>query len=351
MKSYRTQMDWLVCGVMLFVVGVAVAQTPKKGDRPAENESAVARLSSHEALELGKATIADLDLESDPQRVRELMDQLRQCITVVQANDTANPWFNYLRGAMLAYAKRQADAVQAFNQFVESTEGRDQWRAYRFLGDLLVDKYPSLALAKYERANLLNPNEPQVLYGLSVTYTKLGKLEKALEFAEKTVAVTPAIHPARGEFLNWYANRLAEDEQYEAALEQATLALEIARSKYADDPASRNALLTLSLRFQTLRSIAQAKVEQVGDDAVNYSRVVDLTRQAAEIQRRIVLLDALNYLNAGIENAKGAIPVSVLEQKAELLIELDRVDEAREVYREVLRLSPANEKAKAFLEK
>ena len=66
------------------------------------------------------------------------------------------------------------------------------------LGNLCFDSdFPEKAIAAYEKALALNPNNADVLTDLGVMYRKSGKFDKAVQSFDKAVAVNPKHEIAR----------------------------------------------------------------------------------------------------------------------------------------------------------
>ena len=86
---------------------------------------------------------------------------------------------------------RGRDAFTQIEQYIKNTvEGKTDWEAFKILGDLHYENtYYIQARQKYQRAGVLNPNEPSIYIGLARARMKLAQRQGAIEAAKMAVTL------------------------------------------------------------------------------------------------------------------------------------------------------------------
>jgi len=302
------------------------------------------------ALREGTVTIDRLENERDPQQRQTLMSNLNRGVSTIQVNDPGNPRLHYLRGAMFFFSGRKGDAIDELNRFVETTVGRNEWKAHRMLGDLFLGEFPSLAKAKYSSAAALKPNEASILIGLSRCDAALGNTEDALSFARQAVDAVAPDSIDRMANLNYVSQLLAQDGQFEEAQRLVTAALNLAQNEHRKSPDSLAEMTTLHAQYRIALDMVRARLRETPNQADQYVLLTKYSREEVRIRGVISLIQILALLDSGIESFESGAPLVLLEERASLLVDLGRTEDAKEAYEELLRSHPNHGIARAFLQ-
>lgn len=283
---------------------------------------------------------------AEPDTIVDLVEKINTYTAIVHADDPINPWLDYVAGFIFAASGRKGDAIDRLELFIRTREGRNNWRAQRFLGDLLVASYPQLAKASYVKARRLKQNEPTVLYGLSRCAESAGHLDAAIELAEQVVSAD------RGKtlrFVHYLTGLLASDGRWADARRSAQQAVALAEREISTDG-------DLSVKLQQLDSEIGISLEVLagvirehpeGEDA--YLLIARLLRQRAETAQRIAKLDELRILEVAMEEVGDRRSVRLLEAHAAVLAEVGRTEDAIEAFEALLLKDPANLSATDWL--
>lgn len=318
----------------------AAAKVPK----PEETKPAV---DVTEAVLRGRTIIDEIDANLADIPSRESLDELEKIINDVQAAEPANPWLPYLLGRAYELSGRKGDAIDQLRKFVGSREGRNEWKAYRVLGDLFVEEFPRLAQGNYEKAVELNPNEPSVLTGLSNCANRSGNLDEGLRLARQAAE-------ADGYKNVRYAYRLARaligKKQFDEAEKEAMKALAIAEGRVQKNPGKRVSLQILMDQYDLLIELASARIlNSPTVDTENYMRVAEYTGTKADIAHRLAKHDQVTILESAIKRCGTDVPVALREKYAAHLAEAGRETDAIAEYEKVLSADPQNKEAKEAL--
>ena len=274
-------------------------------------------------------------------------DQVNRYIEIVQSQDPGSAWLPYLYGRAYAIIGRQGEAVDQLLQFVETREGRNEWRAYAILGDLFVDEFPQLARGNYAKAKALNPTESSVLQGLSKCAFKLGETEEAISLAREAVA---SDQDRSVRYVAHLADLMQAAGRAQEALREAETSLELAKGAVRERPGQHGPLLVVDARYKRLLDILQTLVnDPAHQDFDDYLRVSSFIRERSQITRLLSLHEALRVLEAGVNKASPDAPSALLEQYAVTLAEVDRTDAAIEVFQRLLAADPDNAVAVEWL--
>ncbi len=331
-----------------------VRATPARGERKADTGTALEDNRSVE--ELIQATIEILDEAEDVRndqgnvdRLQTLFDQASQNVQLIQERDAANAWLLYLRGRGYSLTDRPADAAEQLRQFVETREGRNEWRAYRSLGDLFSERFPRLANANYQKAAALKANEPNVLIGLSKCHLKFGDTGEAIRFAREAIQADGRKTPR---YVSHLASVLQEAERWDEALSEAESAVQLARKRAENKPGLRGPLRNLDTHYELLIEILQNRIARAEHgDSQDYIRLVRYTREKAQVEQTLAMFDLLRIVQLGIDEAGSDKPPDLLEQYAILLAEVGRTDDAVAAFEELLQADPGNPTASQWLKR
>ncbi len=280
-----------------------------------------------------------------------LLERVSHYIEIVRADDPVNPFLPYLHGRVYAFAGRQGDAVEQLRKFVRTREGRNEWRAYRILGDLFVVEFPRLAKANYEKAAALNADEPSVLFGLSVCAFKFGAAGEAISKAREALA-------ADGRKTIRYVSHLAILLKAAGSLgearREAEQALRLAKEEMRSKPGVRAPLLVVNVQYQLLVDIMQARLAQAAPErsegaGTETARLVDdyldlatYLRVQDRIAQMLSLHAVLSVIEDGVDRTSPDTPPALLEQYGIVLAEVGGTEAAIAVFEKLLKTNPNN---------
>ncbi|UCF32558.1 MAG: hypothetical protein JSV78_09500 [Phycisphaerales bacterium] len=324
------------------------AATKDAADAGEPKEEPKKSLTVEEAILLGRQSIETIDEEKNLETVQAAADDLQRCSATLTIQDPGNPWIPYFNGVTFAYTGRFGDATTELEVFTKSRIGQSEWRAFRILGDLFVDDYPALAESEYAKANQLHENQPSVLFGLSRAYSNLGRTKDATEYARRAVNADAQGTVA---YIAHLAAMLAREDEYAEATQVAIQAVDRAKLQRDRDPTDAAALRTLEAQYSALTSLLRNRIKQTPDAVKLYIELADNLEATAAVRLELSAIDALRAVNLGLEAAKPGRPLELLEKRAELLHKLNRTEEAKETYKEILEGHPDHGPARQSLER
>lgn len=314
---------------------------------PPEPARLQAGVSVESAISEAVAAIDQLDSVTDDEQRREQLDAIEKRLTDIRTVASDSSWLLYLSGRVHAYRGRFSEAADQLRKFVETREGRNQWRAYKVLGDLFAETFPRLAKANYKKADALKPDEREVLVGLSACSMKLGYRDDALDFARRAASaggtenLTAVTHLARV---------LLAAKYLEEARQQAIRALELAEQALHDRPGQRRAVADVVVQLELLVAVLNRRIEETPRDAALYLRLADATERKGRIETRLARFEALAIIRRGLKNTEPNPPAFLRERWAVLLAELDRREQAVASFQQLLRENPNHALARRWLE-
>ena len=200
-------------------------------------------------------------------------------VELVRESDPTNSLLPYLYGRSYAIAGRRGDAVQQLQKFVETREGRREWRAFRLLGDLFVEQYPQLAKANYQKAAALRADEPEVQFGLARCAVKLGRNAEAIQLARGAVS---AGGPRKMQHLSFLARVLSATGEEDEAEREAAIALNLAEEAVRNQPGARGRVEALDAQYRLLIDILRARVNQGEGKVDDYLRFAGAVRDRVQ---------------------------------------------------------------------
>ncbi len=329
------------------VVSTAAPETP-----------AGLEVSVQEAIQLAMVALERLENDGETDAAGAILSDANRYIEFVRASEPANPWLPYLVGRVYVITGRHRDAVEELGKFVETPIGRNEWLAYRILGDLLVSGFPRLAKNNYARAADLNVGEPSVLFGLSSCAAQLGAAAEAIQRAREAVAADGG---RTVRYISHLANLLRAVGKWDEAIGEAERALDLAKQAVGTNPGTLGPLLTVDGQYELLIEIMQGLLEQNVAErtrggsadatylATNHLRLAAYIRERAIVADKLARHDVLGALEAGVNRTAPLAPPALLEQYGMALAEVDRIDSAVAVFEQLLAADPHNAVAADWL--
>lgn len=272
---------------------------------------------------------------------------VRTIIQEISVIAPADPYLIFLHARYMVLTGLAGDASRKLREFVETRQGQTEWRAFRLLGDLYLDEFPSLAKSSYKKAAALSPGEAGVLFGLSVCEMKLGAIEAAVQLARGAVA---ADGRAAIRYVAHLARALQADEKWDEALREAENALLMARRETERDPVARRPLESLSAQYTLVMSILRSRIAAQIDDSVNdFLRLDTCVRQQFRVREKLTLHDWLAVVESRVKSSGPDTPLALLQLYGRLLSDVGRTEDAIGTLERVVKLDPDNAEAEKTL--
>lgn len=301
--------------------------------------------STEPAIEAALRLIAQRDERRDGEGVRVATAELDRAVERARAESAGDPRLNYVLGRWHAWNGRSGDAITALRKYVDSRDGRNDWRAHAALGELFADQFPQLAKSSFDQASALTSDEPIVLFGLARCAEKLGRGSEAIGHARRLVEIAP--EPRYRAYLArlYFAQRQWDDAEREA---RTALNTALERAQHRPD-------LSLDVDiegfYRLLIDMARARLVENPQDAEQYMTLARLTMQRADHVRLIALREALAMLQLGMDTLKEGAPPRLEEAWATALGECGKHEEARAAWARILARDPTHAVAAEWLKK
>jgi len=337
----------LLCVGLGFYWNTASVRGQSPGTPPAES----APPTLEQAVRSAAQALATLENARPDDDRDALSTAAKQAIEGVKQVDPTTPWLHYLDAQWLALTGRETDAIGRLRVFLETREGRNEWRAFKLLGDLYVQQYPRLALAEYERAAALQPGEPGVLMGLSRCAGLLGQKDRAADLARDAAAADGGRTLA---YVDHLARAMTSARRWHEAREASRDALRLAEQACEPAPARRDALQVLDAQLKLAIDILYLSAQKETEArrlSESYVQLADLGRRRAENGIRLSAFDLLDVLEEGVRRAGSDASADLVARYAVTLTDVGRTAEAITQFERLLTLDPASTLAAEHLER
>ncbi|MBU0716714.1 MAG: tetratricopeptide repeat protein [Planctomycetes bacterium] len=301
-----------------------------------------------EAVRAARTAIDELDSILTPEAGAALINRIDAYREVIEASQPENPWLLYISASTLSWTGRQGDAVDLLQRFVETREGRNEWRAYRLLGDLFVTEFPRLALGYYRNAHALKRDEPAVLFGLSRCAAKIGEYQDATRYAEQAVEAsgrTNVVH------LTHLARVLMAQRRWAEARTEAATALRLAEKAAHDQADQRNPLFTVDQQYQLIIEVIGGLISDAPDVIQHYLDAAAYIQARGQNAAKLNLHEALQVLEQAVNRTSDNAVPKLIEEYGRVLAEVGRTDDAVAQFEKLLLTDPANPIATEWLRK
>ncbi len=305
------------------------------------------RKAAEEALRSARELLDRFDEHRGENPSAAELEELNRYILVLQATDPANAWLSYIQGRAYAYGGRNGDAIDQLRRFVETRDGRSEWKAFRALGDAFIGEFPRLARANYERAAELNPSEPSVLMGLSICAGRTGDIEEALRLARRAVE-SDGRRSVR--YVNHLARTLSVMKERSEAEREALSALRLAEDVVRNQPGERGPLQSLAAQLDLLMDIVGERINDSADaGADDFVRLAEYMARRAETADQLARHDRLAVLQRGMDATAADSSPRLLQEYAAALADVGRNDDAIAQFERLLKLKPEDPVALEWL--
>lgn len=339
----RTVSIPLVCA---FLVSANISRAQSNADH-VESAGSVDRRTLQETVQEATSLLDRVETTAPIQRSAADMEEIEGLIRAVKAEQPANPLLPLLWGRLYALQQKGGESSDVLLEFVKTREGRDNWRAFRTLGNLFVESYPQLARHHYKTADSLNPGEPSILFGLSASAVKLGQLKEATKHGQ---AACTADGYKTAQYVAHLARLFRVAQRWDEALVEAIRALKLAQSEVQAAPGQREPLMMLDLLYLDLIGHLQAKVDTTAKPAPSdYLALARYLRERVSVAGQLVDHEALAVLTRAMQQTERKPPPALLEQHAILLAKVGKTPEAIAAFTRLLKLDPDNATAIEWL--
>ncbi|MCH7812583.1 MAG: tetratricopeptide repeat protein [Planctomycetes bacterium] len=292
---------------------------------------------------LGRATGAIRAAEDRGIDYEDRMAEAQFYLSEALGFDSASARAEYLYGRMNVLIGRTRDAFGQIRAFLKTPEGKNDWEAFKTLGDLhYTGKYYVQAERKYERAIELNPEKASPYEGLCLALLKLGKRQKAIEAGSNAVQRDP--RSAIG--YEALAQALTMDAQLPEARAAILQAIEISRGRLKESVDNITLLQRIQAHYRVQQTILSAALLRDPRDGPAYREYAKSIRDRADLETMVALHHALNVLKKGITETRPNIPRPLLYEYIEMLLVVHRPDQAMTVLDGVLEVRPEDTTAR-----
>lgn len=281
----------------------------------------------------------------------EEAEKLNESITLIQQQEPSHPWLSYLIARSFALVGRRHDAIDHMQIFVRTREGRNEWRAYRFLGDLFVESFPRLAKTNYEKAAALQGSDPDVKFGLSRCAYRMGDFAGSIRLAQDAVDLD---RHRSIRYVSQLSRSAAIVKKWDLALSSSITALSYAKEKAQDQPGDTPTLIQVNVQYQIVIDILQARLSDTDNTEIlssGYVQLADIIAERAAIAEKLSHHDVVRVLASAVTRTSPDTPVSLLERYGIALENVGRKEEAIIIYQDILRQNAAHESVKQRLKR
>jgi len=335
------------CLLLLIAAGAGDGSTsPDAQRKPTDRSSEATSVPSEDAVRAAREMLDRAEFAVTQAERDELAKSIKEYIESIRSAEPQDAWLLYLQGRLNVVSGRFSEARDQLRAFLETREGRNEWSAYRVLGDLFVEQFPRLAKFQYDRAVELKPNEPTTLLGLSICEQKLADLDNARQHAQEAVL---ADGRRNVRYLVQFATVLKAQKRWAQAESEAAEALELAEAAAAEQPGDSEVLQRVEAQYRLLTEIADGLLRESPGEAVAYTRLAGYVRKHADVQRRLRGHDALAVLALGVERTAPNVPIELRAAYAIELAEVGRRQEATAQFELVLAADPNHALAREWL--
>ena len=272
---------------------------------------------------------------------------LQQADTLLRRARVLKPTMDKIKlveGLLALGVKNRIAALSRLEAYNKTEEGRNDYRGFLAVGRVYKDSNMfRLAVLPLETAKAIAPLEEngrrvraETAVELADAYFSLPRKDKALEAAKEAQKLAP--DDAKVQLrLGQIAFR---SEDYETAAKGADRAIELLVAAMRLDPLKRDTYGQFNSCYLLKRDL-ERKLNP--NSAASYYRLAIVARNAAEISRLVILLDARDNANQAL--TKEPDNLEYLLFAARLEADLGAVDEAREKVGRILKSNPEHREA------
>jgi tetratricopeptide (TPR) repeat protein len=260
------------------------------------------------------------------------------------ANDAV---IEYLYARMNILVGYRREGFKKIDDYVLTAEGRNDWEAYKILGDLhLQAKYYVMAEDKYKIALRLAPNEPSIFIGLARVATKRSLRQDALEYAAKAVE----LNPRDAEAHEIHAAALATLSRFDLAKAAIQKAIDQTQSELSQDLGNRSKLDLFQKRLETLQQVLKAIIDRDPKAATAYVELHKCMNLQIQARNLADEQSSFEVLKQGVEKTRPDTPSDLMFEYALQASKFGRTQDAITLLEDHLKDHSSDDKAKEMLE-
>lgn len=314
---------------------------PKEGMGSEERQNDYAGLTLEQAIAKALETVKALeDSERDPDELQDERSDFIEANAFVERVlelDPINVTAGYIKGRLEILAGRPRAALPMIQEYVNDPVGKNNWYAYKILGDLYLASFPKHAVSQYRQAIALSENEPGAIIGLARAHLKLNTPKKAIERAQEAIRLDKEDEASYRATL---AEALLMDEKFEDAERAAETAVKMSEEKIGRDPSRKSLLVELETHYDLHLQCASDLANLYPERAEYVVQLARIWQDKADLARVVSYHQAVMMIEQSRTNPQLKLTSDLLYEQARLNRLVSRDDKALIVLRELLALDP-----------
>jgi len=338
---------WVVLGAAHPSLGQdppAASATDEGAATDTVGDEAPTAISAEEAIASALRSLDAIDQGAD---AAESLKSAAEMLKIAAGSAPGDARLLWISGRIRLLTGQGVDAIREIRAYTQSPQGRNDWIAFRTLGDALAGQYASLAAAEYKKAYALNDQDPRVLIGLSRTARAQGRAAEARLWAQRATQLPGG---RRIEFLTYYGQLLREAGNASEALKVAAAALEQAKAIRRDNLADAAALTVLETQYQVYMVFLRDAIAAAPGNAEFYLLFARAGEELGEIEMLIQWHNVRKSLAHGLETLGDEAPLTMHLEHARVTGAIGLIDEAIAEYEEIIAAHADHAEAKSALE-
>ncbi len=334
-----------ICWLLSFlaVCGPAIGQTPPSDATLPPSAS----VDIEETLD--RALIALREAEARGPDAKEAFDRASQEVRSVLAVEPLNRRAQYYQGRLMILADRARDARSLIERWTQSPEGRNDWEGHFLLGKIYAaGGYHKLVKPSLKKALALNPRDPRVYQELAKCEMHLFEYDAAVGHVREAIRILgPNVAPAQYLLL---AQLLVLQRHFDEADAQTRLAIDLASAAAGKKEAGFDEFRILDDCLAMALNVQRAMLDADPAAPEHYLAISKLIQRRAEIDLRRRAYDALGWAKRGLEHAEGRASEALYLDAIQLMVRVNRRDEALEYARRMLKAYPDSADARKMFD-
>ena len=284
-----------------------------------------------------------------------LLDAARRDFALVAGNNPGSGEAMFGLAEVSRELGDMKDAETQYRRYIDMPDGRTDYRAYEGLGQVyLHSKYYRLALPRYKRAVQLNATSATAYDGLAQSFLGLEKKNEAYAAIKRARELDANNEQILATFVRTCLGTVTEDGRIEKpewlveALQACNQGIGILDAKWAKTPEDSTLLQRKSDFLDLIITITQDQLRASKElDSEKIIRLVRTRREKQQVDSMLSDHQSLFFLVYALQMLPEDVSLHMMA--AELEIQLNMFDQARETLDKVLKLQPENQRARALL--
>ncbi len=317
---------WMILGsAPVWAQSPDIGEAPEAPDAKAMVDEGLAKLEEGDVQEAGR-------LFREASRIRPDLDKLK-----------------LLEGLLHIELNHGAEAVQKLEAYNDTAEGRVDYRGFKAVGGIYLQSMMyTQATFPLERAKGLAPihdpvrNKPMkglITMDLARAYLGLKRTKQAVKFAKEAVEAAPKDADIQLRF----SEIVASAQDFGLAATASDRAIVLFKTEIRDKPFSKDAHTKLQRALNVSHALHDQHLKNEPNEGEHYYNLARVLRQKAALERRVTLLNALEFANQAVERAADRVDWQLFVVQLEM--DLGGTAQARERLMEVIARHPSNAEA------